>query len=51
MSAIHNMGNITPVDSFAPNAIAIYGTASNMTPCTPVFDIPILNAVSERITH
>ena len=49
MSAMQSIGKIMPVDSFAPKAIAMYGTMSSMKPCAPVFDMPIHNVDKARI--
>ena len=51
MSAIHNMGKMMPVDSFAPNAMAILGTVRAVMPCIPVFDIPISTADKQIVIH
>jgi hypothetical protein len=44
MSAEISIGNITPVDSFAPKISAINGTIASPSPLSPAFAIPIIKA-------
>ena len=43
-SAKQSMGRITPVEGFAPKAIAMSGMEIVFMPCMPVFDIPMSTA-------
>jgi hypothetical protein len=49
ISAAISMGSITPVDSFAPNIIAIKGTMERLSPLSPALDIPITSATVKKI--
>jgi hypothetical protein len=44
-----SIGRSTPVDSLAPNAIAIRGTLTSPNPLIPVFVIPVIRAESNKM--